>query len=243
MLAILMVIKEDTFDYSLFSKKENKIIESYENIQTCLLNETIEKYKNESWIINTRLTDDRFSRLNNKSIRDIALSEMKLLSYYYKSKAIESDLIIFYDLEIFDHASILLNGKLIKGSNNNAGKTVGKTSNQLKIWLNELISKYLILYKSIMNKSDCLNELYLAYKKNDYVAKMIFEDLVVMIEDNIRSFFMLLDPNYIILGAGNYKLKRQMLLDIIDASQYLKDNIKRIKLDVRTQNIMLGLLV
>ena len=96
---------------------------------------------------------------------------------------------------------------------------------------------------SIMNKTDCFNELYLAYKKNDYVAKMIFEDLVVMIEDNIRSFFMLLDPNYIILGAGNYKLKRQMLLDIIDASQYLKDNIKRIKLDVRTQNIMLGLLV
>lgn len=238
-----MVIRDDYFDFSFFSKNDNKIINSFYNKKTTLLNDLIEKYKDNEWLINTSLSDNRFDCLVNKQIKDMSILDMKLLSYYYKGGMNEKDLLIFYDLKLFDKAAVLVGGKILKGSNNNAGTTVGQTRKQISLWLSQAIGRYLKLYKSILSIDANFNELYFAYKKNDYVAKNIFHDLVAMIEKNIKAFLLLFDPNYIILGAGNFKLKRQLLTDIVEVSPYIKQNLDRIKLDVRSQNTMLGLLV
>lgn len=238
-----MVIRDDYFDFSFFSKNDNKIINSFYNKKTTLLNDLIEKYKDNEWLINTSLSDNRFDCLVNKQIKDMSILDMKLLSYYYKGGMNEKDLLIFYDLKLFDKAAVLVGGKILKGSNNNAGTTVGQTRKQISLWLSQAIGRYLKLYKSILRIDANFNELYFAYKKNDYVAKNIFHDLVAMIEKNIKAFLLLFDPNYIILGAGNFKLKRQLLTDIVEVSPYIKQNLDRIKLDVRSQNTMLGLLV
>lgn len=178
-------------------------------------------------------------KVKESIITNYSIKELEALSFIYCNRLSEVS-VVYFNVSCPENVVLVFNSQIYMGTNNNAGLLSNyKHDNKLTKY-ERLRNLYTNVYKTLLNAGDEFIDVYLSYKKNDVVAKLIMDEFFKDIKKSVIKFKNIIDPSKIVITMDDFKYNKVFLDEVV---YYIKEKTKiDILIDLKHKSKLFGLI-